>query len=141
MHNQYFPIPCPISLGLGPTSQTKPFISFLHCLTELPSTPHYKPPYSGASTPGPHTSILVPHGQHTENKGTERGCKEPSPVVVHSKVGRSDLDAEQYSCRGTNVGSGAGKCERLSPSLPPCGPVGSLCLILFSWSPCSKPYT
>lgn len=123
MYNQYSPIPCPIALGLGPTSQIKPSTPFLHCLMELPSTPHHKPPYSGASTPGPHTSILVPHGQHTENKGTERGCKEPSPVVVHSKVGRSDLDAEQYSCRGTNVGLVAGSVKG---SLPHSHPVDLL---------------
>lgn len=34
------------------TSQTKPSGAFLHCPTELPSTPHGVSPYSCASTPG-----------------------------------------------------------------------------------------
>lgn len=42
---------------------------------------------------------------------------------MHSKVRRRDLDAEQHSCRGINVGSGADKRDRLSPTPRPHGPL------------------
>lgn len=109
--------PGPISLLyiLGPTSEIMPSIPFLNRPKELPYTPHYQPPSF------PVTGILVPHGQHAENKGTERGRKESSPVVPHGKVGRGDLDAEQHSCRGVGVVR-ARQSKRLSPSPHPVAP-------------------
>lgn len=42
------------------------------------------------------TSILVPNREHPEYKGAERGGKIPPPVIPHRKVGRRDLNTEQY---------------------------------------------
>lgn len=125
MHNQ-----CPLIHGLSPRP-----ISLVHfpnkaiwCFPALPHRASLRTPWRVSlflclHPRAPITSILVPHRQHAENKGAECGCKEPSPVVVHSKVRGRDLDAEQHSCRGTNVGSGVDKRGRLSPTPWPCGPL------------------
>ena len=44
------------------------------------------------------TLILVPHGQHSEDEGTEGGGKEASPVVPHGKKGGRHFDAEEHTC-------------------------------------------
>lgn len=49
------------------------------------------------------TCIFVPDGKHPENKGTESGCKEPTPVVPNSKVGRSDFNAEENTYGGKEM--------------------------------------
>lgn len=69
--------------------------SYLKCSRATLSATFPSPLFHTTSTKtSPVTSILVPNGQDTEHKGTECGCKESSPVIPNSKVGRGDLDAK-----------------------------------------------
>lgn len=122
LHDLYL---CHTPLGLGPTPQMiPPIIPFLNCPTEFSSAPHSQSFYFTQPPPQASlvTSILVPHCQHSEHEGAERGCKESSPVVPNSKVGGGDLDAKQHSCRGTEAWSGADSSERAPPHSPLLGP-------------------
>lgn len=97
-------LPWTPSLGLVSQAPSIPCSSHTFCC--FATTPISSPPPRP-----PITSILVPHRQDTEHKGTECGCKESSPVIPNGKVGRGDLDAEQHSY-------GAGKQVSADPPTP-----------------------